>query len=81
MSKGYMKVCRCKECGKIYPNGIPYICKGCGAEIGIPTPMLLQALGQGEVTLTDKCEKVIAKKSFFGWKVRREIENADMSEV
>lgn len=81
MSKGYIKVSRCKECGEIYPNGIPYICKKCGAEIGTPTPMLLQALGCGEVTLTDKCEKVVAKKGLFGWKVREEIKYADVSEV
>lgn len=81
MSKGYMKVCRCKECGEIYPNGIPYICKKCGAEIGTPTPMLLQALGHGEVSLTDKCEKVVAKKGLFGWKVREEIKYADVSKM
>jgi len=81
MSKGYMKVCRCKECGEIYPNGIPYICKKCGAEIGTLTPMILQALGHGEVSLTDKCEKVVAKKGLFGWKVREEIKYADVSKM
>jgi hypothetical protein len=78
---GYQMVSRCKECGKIYPNGIPYICSKCGVEIGTPTPMLLQALGHGEVTLTDKCEKVVAKKGLFGWKVREEIKYADVSEM
>lgn len=43
--------------------------------------MLLQALGHGEVSLTDKCEKVVAKKGLFGWKVREEIKYADMSEM
>lgn len=76
---GYQKVSRCKECGKIYPSGIPYICSKCGVEIGHPTPMLLQALGYREVILTDKCEKVVAKKSLFGWKVREEIKYADVS--
>lgn len=27
-------------------------------------------MGSGEVTLTEKCEKVVAKKGLFGWKVR-----------
>ena len=73
-------VCRCKECGKIYPKGIPYICGRCGALIGEKTPIILQALGGGEVTLTSKCEKVIAKQGIFGWKIRRGgDENADLS--
>ena len=47
----YKKVCRCKVCGKIYDKGIPYICSKCGAEIGRPTPTILQMMGSGEVTL------------------------------
>lgn len=66
----YKKVCRCKVCGKIYDKGIPYICSKCGAEIGRPTPTILQMMGSGEVTLTEKCEKVVAKKGLFGWRVR-----------
>ena len=62
----YKKVCRCKVCGKIYDKGIPYICSKCGAEIGRPTPTILQMMGSGEVTLTEKCEKVVAKKGLFG---------------
>ena len=77
----YQMVSRCKECGKIYSNGIPYICEKCGVEIGTPTPVFLQALGHGAVTLTDKCERVVAKKGLFGWKVREEIKYADVSEV
>ncbi len=76
------KVCRCKESGGIYPNGIPLICRKCGTEIGTTTPALLQMLGQGEVTLTKKCEKVIAKRGIFGWKVKEsdgESENENMS--
>ena len=73
MMAGYREVCRCKECGKIYENGIPYICERCGAEIGTKTPDFFQALlGHGEVTLTDNCEMVIAKKTLFGWKVKRQ---------
>ena len=41
----YKKVCRCKDCGKIYDKGIPYICSKCGAEIGRPTPTIFQMMG------------------------------------
>ena len=68
--RDYKKVCRCRDCGKIYDKGIPYICSKCGAEIGKPTPTILQMMGCGEVTLTEKSEKVVAKKGLFGWKVR-----------
>lgn len=67
---GYMEVSRCKVCGKIYENGIPYICCKCGTKIGTETAIFLQAIGCKEVTLTDKCERVIAKKTLFGWKVK-----------
>lgn len=70
MMDGYREVSRCKECGKIYENGIPYICKKCGTKIGTETPIIVQALGYKKVTLTDNCEKVIAKKTLFGWKVK-----------
>lgn len=60
--RGYKQVSRCKDCGKIYDKGIPYICSKCGAEIGKPTPTILQMMECGEVTLTEKCEKVVAKK-------------------
>lgn len=80
----WKRVCRCKECGKIYPNGIPLICKKCGTVIGRTTPAILQMFGSGEVTLTEKCEKVIAKQGIFGWKVKEseregDGENEDMS--
>lgn len=68
---GYKEVCRCKECGKIYEKGIPYLCTKCGTRIGAPTLFLIQALGGDQVTLTDKCEKIIAKKTLFGWKIRK----------
>lgn len=68
----YKEVCRCKECGEIYDKGIPYICRKCGVRIGTSTPLVMQMLGHGEVTLTEKCEKVIAKKVLFGWKIRKE---------
>lgn len=66
----WKEVCRCKDCGRVYPESIPYICKVCGARIGKESSILTQALGGGPVTLTDKCEKVIARKKLFGWEVR-----------
>ena len=70
----YKRVCRCKKCGKIYPHGIPYICYKCGTEIGTETPTILKAmgLGYGAVTLTDNCEKVTAKKTLLGWKIKED---------
>ena len=58
----YKRVSRCKKCGKIYPHGIPYICYKCGTEIGTKTLEILKLTGFGDVTLTDNCEKVIAKR-------------------
>lgn len=66
----WKKVYRCKECGKIYPNGIPLICGKCGTEIGITTPIIPRMIGHKEVTPTKKCEKVIAKRGILGWKVK-----------
>ena len=66
----YELVSRCKKCGKIYPHGIPYICYKCGTEIGTRTPIILKSIGYGDVTLTDNCEKVIAKKALLGWKIK-----------
>lgn len=75
---GYYKyVTRCKACGKIYENGTPYICHKCGTMLGTETSIFLQALGAGQVTLTDNCEKVIAKKTLFGWKVKKGGEQTD----
>ena len=66
----YKSVSRCKKCGKIYQCGIPYICGKCGTEIGTETPTILKSMGYGGVTLTDNCEKVIAKKTLLGWKIK-----------
>ena len=68
----YELVSRCKKCGKIYPHGIPYICYKCGTEIGTEMPKFLQSMGfgYGDVILTDNCEKVIAKKTLLGWKIK-----------
>ena len=68
----YKRVSRCKKCGNIYPHGIPYICSKCGTEIGTEMPKFpqLMGFGYGDVILTDNCEKVIAKKTLLGWKIK-----------
>ena len=68
----YKSVSRCKKCGKIYPHGIPYICSKCGTEIGTEPLKTLKLMGlvNGDVILTDNCEKVIAKKTLLGWKIK-----------
>lgn len=67
--RDYKEVARCRNCGKIYEHGIPYICSKCGVELGTPTPMILQMMGSKAVTLTENCEKVIARKRMFRWEV------------
>jgi rRNA maturation endonuclease Nob1 len=61
---------RCKECGKIYPDteNVPDICYKCGARI-IYHGFLYDRTDQ------DYTEKVIAKRTLFGWKIREDTEN------
>ena len=46
----------------------------CGTEIGTKTPTILKSmgLGYGDVILTDNCEKVTAKKTLLGWKIKED---------
>lgn len=71
----YREVYRCKSCEKIYAKNIPYFCDRCGMKIGRPTPIIIQMLGAAEVTPTEQCEKVLARKNIFGWKVRESEES------
>lgn len=77
----WKRVCRCKECGKIYPSGIPLICKKCGTEIGRMTPYTGASIITGEVTLTEKCEKVMAKQGIWGWKVQEREDDGKNEDV
>ena len=61
-----MKYVNAKNVGEYIKKGIPYIYTKCGAKIGTHTPFILQALGGDEVTMTDKCEKIVTKKTLFG---------------
>lgn len=80
----FREAVRCKSCGKIYQDGIPVFCNKCGVKLGeefptIPFPtsyfgMMLKELNEGKLKITDNCEKVVAKRKLFGWKIK---ENED----
>ena len=76
--KGYMKVRRCKECGKIYPGDVPELCFKCGVKLGWVNEIFKFFMSQRVFNYTDNCEEIVAKKTLFGWKVREENNNADM---
>lgn len=65
--KGYMEVRQCADCKKIYLQ-VPYICKKCGSRLLEDRAILLHT----ETCRTNKCKVVIAKKTLFGWKVKKE---------
>lgn len=72
---GFKKVSRCKRCEKIYPHGLPLICRKCGAEIArkpTATELMFKPSLQFEVFLTDNAEKVIARRRLFKWEVLEE---------
>ena len=65
----YRKVNQCSECGKVYIGGCPDICWKCGN--------ILYKTGQSGIFRTRKSEnvrEVIAKRTLFGWKIRKEPE-------
>ena len=66
----YTVVVQCTKCGKIYPDGIPYVCFKCGETIGQHNMIGEALLGKkGAITMVN-ARKVIAKKTLFGWKVK-----------
>ena len=81
MTKGYRIVQRCKECKKIYPKGAPEICVKCGVRLGYTSLYLKFFTGRVILNYTDKCEKVAAKKTILGWKVREESNDDDTLRV
>lgn len=62
----YIEVRQCADCKKVYKK-VPYICKKCGARLLEDKSFLFTT----EVHRTDKCKVVIAKKTLFGWKVKK----------
>lgn len=76
----YKEVCRCVNCGKIYSNGVPTICYKCGVELGSTNEFSKFFLGEERIVLNENCEKVIAKRTIFGWKIKKDIKNANPKE-
>lgn len=72
----WKRVRRCRCCGKVYPDAIPYICERCGTQIGMAAPFIALMMPLEGVTETDKCERVVGKKGIFGWKIRKEGKDA-----
>lgn len=71
----WKEVWRCKNCGKVYQTEIPEICIKCGERLGTASNFLAM-FGISRVLQTDKCEKVIAKRTLLGWKVRSSEDSA-----
>lgn len=67
----WKEVNRCTECGKIYECGIPRICKKCGVVLGTNDSFMRLLFGKNLLIRTNKCEKVIARRRFFGWQIRK----------
>jgi hypothetical protein len=63
----YKERCRCKQCGKVYSHGIPKYCKKCGTKLGVDYLWF-----DDKLYLTDDCEKIVAKRTLLGWKVKEQ---------
>lgn len=65
----YKAVSICKNCGKIYAHGIPEICYKCGVRLGYEGIFTAPV----KLTLTDDCEKIIARRKLFkGWEIKED---------
>lgn len=69
----WKKVKRCLECGKIYENGIPSVCKKCGTILGTKNMLIQLILGSDYLIQTDSCETVIARRRLYGWQIRKAV--------
>lgn len=63
----YKQYRQCADCKKIYTRA-PYICKRCGARLLEKRGFLFDT----KIYRTDKCNLIIAKRTLFGWKVRKD---------
>ena len=61
----WRKVVQCNDCKKIYPNGVPYLCYRCGAEIARESMFL-------GLVLTNNSRHVAARRRLFRWEVKQE---------
>lgn len=63
----WTEVVRCKECGKIYkPSRTPDICKRCGARLYTLPDIIFG------IKCLVRADKVIAKRTLRGWKVKED---------
>lgn len=76
----FKEVCRCVNCKKVYPDGIPTLCHKCGTKLGKKSVFGKLIFGEDRVEFNENCEKVIAKRTFFGWKVKEDATNADFAD-
>ncbi len=68
----WKKVYQCTECGKVYEhNSIPEICKKCGTVLGTKTVFTKMFYGDNGMLRSDKCRCVIARRTIFGWQIKR----------
>lgn len=67
---GWKKVVMCKECGKVYPSGAPYICRKCGAGLGIRDAFAKIVTGKEIMRPTKNLEMVTARRRLFKWEVK-----------
>lgn len=68
----WRSVHRCKVCGKVYPDDVSEICYKCGIQIAHESSFL-EYLGASKTMVpTDNLESVIAKRTLFGWKFKKE---------
>jgi len=77
----WKKVKRCLECGKIYENGIPDVCKKCGAVLVTENMLIRMILGSDYLLQTDRCETVIARRRLFRWQIREEVTHESISKA
>lgn len=61
----YKRVVQCNDCKKIYPNGVPYLCYRCGAEIARESMFL-------GLVLTNNSRHVAARRRLFRWEIKQE---------
>lgn len=78
----WMKVIRCKKCGKIFKRGaVPEICPKCGTCLVTSGWLSRIILGPGKKTPDpDKCELIIARRRLFGWQISHPEEKATQSD-
>lgn len=66
----WKEVAMCKECGKVYPSGAPYICRKCGGRLGIRNAFTKMVAGREIMRPTKNLEIVTARRRLFKWEMK-----------